>query len=173
MLKLYKNYLKPKKTLTTNYGIFTINRDRAKKQSEWETFDTTPPANYELAGKILNPPGHFVYVNYDDKNKPIVYDDSRAEKFKDSSIDSKKLFAPGIEKYDELLKTYRQFSKDIFAKVGKSQEEIIAEYQEAEQKFLEENKLYKSTNYDEQRFQMQNKIVTMVLYKKKRGFNTC
>jgi len=156
-----------KKTLTTDYGIFTINRN-VNDQPKWETFDTTPPANYELAGKILNPPSHFVYINYDDQNKPIVYDDSRAEEFKDSSEkEGKKLFAPSIEKYDELLTEYKEISEQIFKQVGKTLETLIKEYQAAEQIFLEENQLYKSTNYDEQRFKMQDKIVTMVLYRKK------
>ena len=156
-----------KQALKTDYGIFTINRN-VDDRPNWEKIDTTAPNNYELAGKILNPPGHFVYINYDDQNKPILYDDSRAEEFKDSSeIDGKKLFAPGIDKYDSLLTEYKEISKQIFKQVGKTVETLIEEYQAAEQKFLEENKLYKSTNYDEQRFKMQDKIVTMVLYRKK------
>ena len=160
-------FTEKKNALTTDYAIITINRN-VNDQPNWETFDTTPPANYELAGKILNPPSHFVYINYDDQNKPIVYDDSRAEEFKDSSEkEGEKLFAPGIENYDSLLTEYKKISQTIFEQVGKTVEILIEEYQAAEQKFLEKNQLYKSTNYDEQRFKMQDKIVTMVLYRKK------
>lgn len=158
-----------KNALTADYAIFTINRAVFNiHQSEWEKIDITSPENYELAGKILHPPGHFVYVNYDDQNKPILYDDSRVEEFKKSSEkDGKTLFAPGIEKYDELLAEYKEISQTIYQQTGKPIETIIEEYKKAEQEFLDKNNLYKSFNYDEQRYDMQDRIVTMVLYKKK------
>lgn len=159
-----------KNALTADYAIFTINRAAASTntRSEWEEINITSPANYELAGKILHPPGHFVYVNYDDQNKPILYDDSRVEEFKKSSEkNGKKLFAPGIENYDKLLAEYKQISESIYQQTGKSIETIIEEYKKAEQAFLDKNNLYKSFNYDEQRYDMQDRIVTMVLYKKK------
>ena len=37
---------------------------------------------YSLIGKILHPPGHFVYVNYSDYENPVIYNDSVVEKFK-------------------------------------------------------------------------------------------
>lgn len=162
-------FAEKKNALTADYAIFTINRDVLNKpQSEWEKIDITSPENYELAGKILNPPGHFVYVNYDDQNKPILYDDSRVEEFKESSAkDGKTLFAPGIEKYDELLAEYKNISQTIYQQTGKPIETIIEEYKTAEKTFLDKNNLYKSINYDEQRYNMQDQIVTMVLYKKK------
>lgn len=122
--------------MTTDYAIFTINRDVLNKpQSEWDEIIITSPENYELAGKILNPPGHFVYVNYDDQNKPILYDDSRVEEFKESSAkDGKKLFAPGIEKYDDLLAEYKQISQTIYQQTSKPIETIIEEYKTAEKK---------------------------------------
>lgn len=69
------------KTDFTTYGnteYLVLNRTvENNDRNIWMAIKFPPEKDgYRLIGKILHPPGHFVYINYSDYRNPVIYDDS-------------------------------------------------------------------------------------------------